>query len=62
MADAIVFQRQYIFKGPLPLPLQHDLVRFAPDVGADEFFEIACFDLFAWLVTDHISRVLRIGV
>lgn len=62
MANPIVLQRQYVFKGPLPLPLQHDFVWFAPDVGADKFFEIACFVLFAWLVTDLIFRMLRIGV
>ncbi|KAL8763281.1 MAG: hypothetical protein Q9194_007380 [Teloschistes cf. exilis] len=31
----VVLECQHVFEGALPLPLQHDFVRFPPDVSGD---------------------------
>lgn len=39
IADPIVFQSKLVVERPLPLPFQHDLVRFSADLSGDLSFE-----------------------
>lgn len=41
ITNTIIGQCQEILKGPLALPLQHNLMRLATDAHGDQFLEIA---------------------